>query len=624
MRILLLHVDKFQFQVTGDTSITKQLDPIPEDRLAGAVEDALVCMMAVEKGDAERADGIVRKTVGEIVEHCQRVNATKVLLYPYAHLSSSLEAPRAAVRVMDLVAAALRKADGLTVTQAPFGVYKSFDVQVKGHPLSEHGRTITVDEKEAKGDAGASSAIRAEGQKKSDWFVLTPEGQTIAAKDFDFPRYPDFEKFWAYERGGSRLSEEPPPHIKLMQEHELVDYEPGSDQGTFRWYPNGYLIKRLLEDQITNQLIEYGAMQVETPIMYDFNHAALAKYLDKFPARQYVVKSEKGEYFLRFAACFGQYLIAHDAKISYKNLPVRLYELTHYSFRREQSGELAGLRRLRIFTMPDMHSLCSDVTQAKQEMLNQVGLCYQWMADLGFDYVVALRAVKDFYEYDPAYAFDIARRANRPVLLEIWDRRYFYFVTKFEANVVDSQAKAAALSTVQIDVENPQGFGITYTAQDGSQQYPLMLHTSVSGSIDRNLYALLEQQAIKMARGEKANFPFWLAPTQIRLIPVKEQHLPHCEALAAKLAGRVDIDDRNETLGKRIRSAEKDWVPLAIAVGDREAESEKLPVRVRGEAQPREMSVADLNAYVLHELTGKAFRPLNLPRRLSLRPIFRG
>jgi threonyl-tRNA synthetase len=624
MRILLLHVDKFSFEVTGETSITKQLDPIPADRMAGTVDDALVCMMAVEKGDAERAAGIVKKTVAEVAEHCQRVNATKVLVYPYAHLSSSLEAPRAAVRVMDLTAAELAKVEGLTVTQAPFGVYKAFDVQVKGHPLSEHGRTIVADDKDAKGDIAASSAIRAEGEKQSEWLVLTPEGETIAAKDFDFARHPDFDKFWAYERGGSRISEEPPPHIKLMQEHELVDYEPGSDQGTFRWYPNGFLIKKLLEDQISNQLAQYGAMQVETPIMYDFNHAALAKYLDKFPARQYVVKSEKGEYFLRFAACFGQYLIAHDAKISYKNLPVRLYELTHYSFRREQSGELAGLRRLRIFTMPDMHTLCADVAQATGEMLNQVGLCYRWMADLGFDYVVALRAVKDFYHHDPAYAFEIAKRANRPVLLELWDRRYFYFVTKFEANVVDSQAKAAALSTVQIDVENPQGFGITYTAQDGSSQFPLMLHTSVSGSIDRNLYALLEQQAIRMQRGQKAHFPFWLAPTQIRLIPVKEHHLPHCEALAAKLMGRVDIDDRNETLGKRIRSAEKDWVPLTIAVGDREASGEQLPVRVRGEEQPRSMSVADLNSEVLRELEGKAYRGLNVPQRLSLRPIFRG
>lgn len=623
MRILLLHADTFHYKVTGETSISKQLDPIPEDRMEGAVEDALVCMMAVEKGDAERAPGVVRNTVKDITEHCERVDTKTVMLYPYAHLSSNLEAPRAAVRVMDLVADAIRELPGYTVRQAPFGVYKAFDVGVKGHPLSEHGRTISAEGAE-KGDAAASSAIRAEGQKKSEWLVLTPDGNKIPASEFDFARFPDFEKFFAYEMGGSRTAEEPPPHIKLMQEHELVDYEPGSDQGIFRWYPAGYLMKKLLEEQISNQLAEYGAMQVETPIMYDFNHAALAKYLDKFPARQYTVKSEKGDYFLRFAACFGQYLIAHDAKMSYRHLPVRLYELTHYSFRREQSGELAGLRRLRSFTMPDMHTLCADVAQAKAEMLNQVDLSYQWMKDLNYDYVVAVRAVKDFFEAGPEYAYEVARRADKPVLLELWDRRYFYFVTKFETNVVDSQAKAAALSTVQIDVENPQGFGITYTATDGSDQFPLMLHTSVSGSIDRNLYAMLEQQAMRMARGEKAHFPFWLAPTQTRLIPVKDQHIEHCEALAKQIRGRVDIDDRNETLGKRIRAAEKEWVPRVIAIGDREVESETLPVRIRGQKDQRDLSVDQLNADFDAQMVGKAYRMLNLPRLLSLRPIFRG
>jgi threonyl-tRNA synthetase len=431
-------------------------------------------------------------------------------------------------------------------------------------------------------------------------------------------------KFFAYETGGSRLSEEPPPHIRLMQEHELVDYEPGSDQGNFRWYPKGFLIKKLLEEQISNMLAEYGAMQVETPIMYDFDHPALSKYMDKFPARQYTLRSDKGRYFLRFAACFGQYLIKHDMTMSYRHLPLRLYELTHYSFRREQSGELVGLKRLRTFTMPDMHTLCADVPSAKQEMLNQVDLSYRWMADLNYDYVVALRAVREFFDQGPEYGYEIAKRLGRPILLELWDKRYFYFVTKFETNVIDSQGKAAALSTVQIDVENPAGFGIVYADRDGTPQHPLMLHTSVSGSIDRNLYAILEQQAIEMSKGRKARLPFWLAPTQIRLIPVKEHHLDACRRLAQRLSGRVDIDDRNETLGKRIRAAEREWVPLVVVFGDREVDSETLPVRVRSEGKEQRMTLAEINGVVETALVGKAYRGRNLPELMSLRPTFRG
>jgi threonyl-tRNA synthetase len=621
MRILLLHADQFSYHVTGETSVTKQLDPVPPELMEGAADEVLVCMMAVEKGDAGTLPSIAKKTAEEILEHCQQVNATSVMLYPYAHLSSSLESPRGAVRVMDHVEEELQKATDLDVKRAPFGFYKGFEITVKGHPLSEHGRTISV---AGEGEETVSAAVKAETEKKSEWFILTPEGDLVPAEEFNFTAFPALERFYAYERGGSRLSEEPPPHIRLMQDHELVDYEPGSDPGNFRWYPKGFLIKRLLEDHICNTMASYGAMQVETPIMYDFNHPALAKYIDKFPARQYVVRSEKSDFFLRFAACFGQFLIKHDANISYRHLPLKLYELTHYSFRREQSGELAGLKRLRTFTMPDLHTLCATIPQAKEEMLKQVDLSYQWMADVEYDYVVALRAVKDFFEEDAEYAHEIVRRAQQPVLVEIWDRRYFYFVTKFETNVVDSQGKAAALSTVQIDVENAEGFDITYVDSDGESKYPLMLHTSVAGSIDRNLYAMLEQQALRMKKSQKARYPFWLSPTQIRLIPVKEHNVEHCERIAAALVGRVDIDDREETLGKRIRGAEREWVPLIIAVGDREADGAVLPVRFRDTGKQETMTIEEIGSFVAQELKGKAYRPLNLPQRLSLRPVFRG
>ncbi len=622
MRILLLHADSFAYHVTGETSISKQLDPVPDEDKTGEATEALVCYLAVEEGDARRLPALAETTAAEIVEHARQVHAETLVLYPYAHLSSSLEAPRKAVRVLDHLRQAVEAAWEGPVVRAPFGVYKGFSISVKGHPLSEHGRTVTGEET---GEGLVSSAVRAESEKRSEWFVLTPEGDLVPAAEFPFGKHPALKAFYAYECGGSRLSDEPPPHIRLMQEHELVDYEPGSDPGNFRWYPKGYLVKACLEDQITSMMAAYGAMQVETPIMYDFAHPALAKYLDKFPARQYTVRSEKGEYFLRFAACFGQYLIKHDAKISHRHLPVRLYELTHYSFRREQSGELVGLKRLRAFTMPDMHTLCADVSQAKAEMLQQVDLSYRWMADLGYDYVVALRAVRSFFDEGSEYAREIARRAGQPVLIELWDERYFYFVTKFETNVVDSQGKAAALSTVQIDVENPAGFGITYTDANGEPQHPLMLHTSVSGGIDRNLYALLEQQAIRMKKGQKASYPFWLAPTQVRLIPVRDEHLPLCEELARQLPGRVDIDDRDETLGKRIRAAEKEWVPLVIVLGDREAESETLPVRVRGEGRkPAAMTREEIRDLIATRMEGMAARPRNLPQRLSLRPIFRG
>ena len=109
-----------------------------------------------------------------------------------------------------------------------------------------------------------------------------------------------------------------------MKRLEIADYEPGSDPGNIRWYPKGRMIKSLLEQYVTARVAAYGGMEVETPIMYDFNHPSLKSYLNRFPARQYMLKSEDKELFLRFAACFGQFLMAHDAQISYKQLPIKL------------------------------------------------------------------------------------------------------------------------------------------------------------------------------------------------------------------------------------------------------------------------------------------------------------
>ncbi len=623
MRILLLHADKFTFKVTGETSVTKLLDPITEEEKSGSAEEVLVSMLSMEKDDFKRVPGLIEEAVNEITEHAKKVNCKRIFLYPYAHLSPTLEAPRNAAKILKMINDEISKNKDLEIFKAPFGVYKAFHIEVKGHPLSEMGRTITGEiKKEAE-----SSAIKGEKEKISKWIIMTPDGEEHDAEKFNFKQYPVLKTFFDYELGGDRQDDVPPPHIKLMQEQELVDYEPGSDKGNFRWYPKGYLMKSLLEGHINTTLNDYGAQQVETPIMYDYNHTALAKYLDKFPARQYRVSSDDSDYFLRFAACFGQYLMLHDMNISYKHLPLRLYELTHYSFRREQSGELSGLRRLRAFTMPDMHTLCGDMEQSKEEMLRQVDLSLAWMKDIGFEkdeYVVALRAVDEFYNENKEHAKEIAKKTGMPILLEIWPKRYFYFITKFEVNCIDSNKKASALSTVQIDVENTKSFDVKYVNKEGEPSNPFLLHTSVSGSIDRNLYAILEKQAMDMKKGKKAKYEYWLAPSQVRLVPINEEHFDYARELAEKLEGRVDIDDRNETLGKKIRAAEKEWVPLIIVIGDKEIESGKFPVRVRGEKEQRDMTVDDINAYHVENMKGKFFRNLNIPKMLSLRAIFRG
>ena len=133
----------------------------------------------------------------------------------------------------------------------------------------------------------------------------------------------------------------------------------------------------------------------------------------------------------------------------------------------------------------------------------------EWMESLDVPYEAAMRVQKDFFEENKEFYKQIAKKLGRPMLLELFDERYAYFITKFEFNVLDTQGKAAALSTVQIDVENAERFEINYVDKDGKKKLPYILHASLSGSIDRNLYALLEEAAAKSRRGEKPSLPFW-------------------------------------------------------------------------------------------------------------------
>jgi threonyl-tRNA synthetase len=619
MRLLFIHSDYMEFESKKKTKFAEELK---DEAKKHRTEEVLVIFTSVEKQDESAKDEVIKQYLDNLKDISDQLQTKKILIYPYVHLTNAPSSPKFARDLVKELEDAVRD-EGYEVTRAPFGWYKSFILSAKGHPLSELSREIRVMEREEEEEEIVPEALKKEKELKSKWYVLTPEGELTLADEYDFSKDDELRIFYTYEKGKDRKAKGEPSHVKLMQSLELVDYEPGSDSGNFRWYPKGYLIKKLLERHIADILREYGAMQVETPIMYDFLHPQLSKYINRFPARQYLVKSDEKNYFLRFAACFGQYLMGHDMTISYRHLPLRLYELTHYSFRREQSGELSGLRRLRAFTMPDMHTLCRDLKEAKEEFIRQYELSMKWMKDIAVDYEVALRFVKDFYYENEKFAKNLAQKIGKPILVELWEDRFFYFIMKFEFSVNDNLGNSATLSTVQIDVENAELFDISYVDSDGIKRYPLLLHASIPGAIDRNMYAMLEREAIKMEQGLKAELPFWLSPTQVRIIPVSEEFIKECEYLVNQLPARVDIDDRDEKVGRKIRDAEKEWINMIVVYGQKEKESGMLPVRLRS-GDIKEFTVDELKENIENRLSRFPFAGLNLPVHLTKRPVFRG
>ncbi len=612
MRILQLHCDYIEFTpVKKEIKSAEEIEPHPKH-----LDEVVVAFVAVEDGD--NAD-VARKAMSEISESMKKVGCRKLLLYPYAHLSSKLASPNTALYVLKEMEA---KSTDLEIYRAPFGWTKSYKIQVKGHPLAENSKTISAGEE----NESTSEALKAESKIKSFWYIMTPDGKMHDIGKFNFAKYGNLEVLAKYEAARKRSVDEPPPHVKLMKKLAIADYEPASDAGNMRFFPNGRLIKSLIERYVTEKVIEYGGFEVETPIMYDSHHPSMESYFNRFPARQYNVNSEGKHLFLRFAACFGQFLMAKDFQMSYRNLPLRLYELTRYSFRREQSGELVGLRRLRAFTMPDCHAMCKDMEQVKDEFRKRFDLSRQVIKGLGLDesdFEMAIRFTEDFYNENKPLIEEVVSKIGKPVLVEMWKERFFYFVLKWEFNYVDNLGKASALSTDQIDVENGKRYNIEFIDETNKPQNPIILHNSPSGAVERVIYALLEKAAKDQKEGRKPGLPLWLAPTQVRVIPVKPEFLEYCERLAEKVSQndiRVDLDDRNESVGKSIRDAETEWIQYIIVIGEKEVNATKISIRDRKSGNVKELTLDELIDEIKTKTRDKPFLKMNMSRYLSKRP----
>lgn len=607
MRILLIHSDYLNYNVKNKTPVAEEIE---DAKKQGAFDESLVVFTAVEKDDENNPQGIVKNLVKEVIKTNDQVKAENIVLYPYAHLSSSLSSPKVAVQVLKDAEEALI-GEGLNVKRVPFGWYKAFEISCKGHPLSELSRTITAEEEDEE-----------EVEKKpSSWSILDGD-KLIDIDDFKFEN-DQLEKLVSYELGTGASDAGEPPHVKLMREKELCDYESASDVGNLKWFPKGRLVRDLLADYVYNLVVDQGAMPIETPIFYDLDNEAINVHAAKFGERQYRTDTKKN-LMLRFACCFGAFRVMADPFITWKNLPAKLYELSTYSFRFEKKGEVVGLKRLRAFTMPDFHSFCADMDSTLEEFSKQTDMCIQTGLDLDVNYEIIFRATKDFYDENKDWMYSIGKKIGKPVLLEILPERKHYWSCKIDFAAIDYLGRPIENPTVQIDVESGKRFDITYLGEDGKEHYPTILHCSPTGSIERVICSLLEKTAIEIY--EKAPMlPTWLSPIEVRIITVGEDHKDFANELYDKINAeniRVDVDDRDESVGKKIRNAATEWIPYIFVVGDNEKESGVFSVTVRETGEKVDMTVDELIKEVLDKTKGMPYRGLPLPKDISTRINF--
>ncbi|MFX0054665.1 MAG: threonine--tRNA ligase [Promethearchaeota archaeon] len=624
--MLQIHSDGFSYE--AKRKALKNAEAV-KSKSYSTEDSCLVNFIAAEKSDEKDVESASKLTADMIAQAAEEVKEKNIVVYPWVHLSEDPSPPSTALKLLKNVAKDL-EARGFNVVRVPFGWYKSFELHCKGHPLAERSKVLDIsaetgEVKSRDATLGEDlTAIAAEEKATSKFYIMEPDGKLTDYEEFNYRNHKELKIYVKYETAKDRTASEAPPHIEMMQKLELVDYEPGSDPGNFRWPPRGLTLKRAVEQRVLAEMLDYGAHVVQTPVIYDYEHPSLKSYLQRFPSRQYVIKSGDRDYFARFSACFGQFLLIQQAVVSYKQLPLKLFEMAQ-SFRREQSGELAGMRRPRVFTMADIHEFVADIEGAMDAVKRQLVFVEKLQKELEVDYEVSFRVLKSFFEENRDFMNEVARTIGKPMMVEVFDDQYAYFIFKGEWNVVDAQKKAGCLGTIQIDVENAERFDIKYIGEDGKEHLPLILHTSPSGSMERILYGVLEQAHKDKIRGKKPKIPLWMTPSQVRLLPIDENMVDYCLELGKELdkyGVRYEIDDRSQTISKKVRAAEKLWIPYICVVGEKERDSNQLSVRRREEGDQVSMGIEELGTLIAQQTSFAPRQRLLLPNLVSKQPVF--
>ncbi|MEM1511681.1 MAG: threonine--tRNA ligase [Candidatus Jordarchaeales archaeon] len=611
MRMLLIHADTFSYEVTEKTPIAEE---IGEEARKGSSKDCLVVFSAVERGDEKNVEDVVSQAVDEVRRVAEQVGAKNIVVYPYAHLSSNLSDPETAIKVLRGVSESLSKY--YSVLRAPFGYYKSFNILCKGHPLSELSREVRPRE-EAKAVKGAKRFL-----------VVTPSGEEVSPEDYlataardEFAVLVERE---ALGKSGEGIPGEP-EFISIVKKFQM-NWEEFSDRGHMRFGPAGDLLFSLVADYSSQIVRELGipVYFVRGTNMFDLSRKPVREHAELFGDRLYQLEVERRMYVMRYAACHQQFSMLKDWTISYRNLPFGVFEVAD-SYRLEQSGELLLCFRTRKLHMPDLHVICRDEKEAWEWFHKINERIFREMESLGRNYELLVNLTsEEFYRKNKDEVLKLAKTREKNLLLCFYPPGVnYYWYINVEYHILDDLGRPREIGTVQIDFGNSRRFGIKYIDANGEEKYPYIIHTAIIGTIERYLYTLFDT-AVKMRKEGKAPMlPVWLSPVQVRLIPVSERHIEYSEKLADELRDfRVDVDDRSETVSRRVRQAEEEWIPYVVVIGDREVEGGKLKVRIRAERAERELTFEELRERLKADVAGKPFRPLPYPLRVSQRPIF--
>ena len=399
-------------------------------------------------------------------------------------------------------------------------------------------------------------------------------------------------------------------HKKLGPELELFYIDPVVGKGLPMFLPKGAIIKRELEKFVIEEETKRGYLHVLTPDLARLELYKKSGHYPHYKDSMYApIVIDEDEYMLRPMTCPHHFQMYLQKPHSYRELPMRIAELAQL-YRYEQSGELMGLQRVRTFCLADAHIICATEEQAMDEISGALDLI-EYMAGvfglkLGEDYRYRL-SLGDRSDTEKYYKNDSAWEKGEDLLRKVMQQRgadfeeakgeAAFYGPKVDIQMKNINGKEDTAFTVQYDFCMPDRFDLTYIGEDGERHRAFVVHRSSIGAIERSMAFLIEKYA--------GAFPTWLSPVQARVLPIADAHKPFAEEVLAELkkAGiRADLDESNETLGKKIRESKTQKIPYTLVIGDQEVSGKTASLENRDKGKVGALPIAEIVSRLKEEI----------------------
>jgi threonyl-tRNA synthetase len=544
MRILQQHLDFIEYEPKE-----KEIASAEEaEKKRYHYDEIVVLFTSVEQGDD---DEIAKKAIEGTKQFLGKLKVNRIIIYPYAHLSQNLARPKDALEVLKAMERYSNDA-GIETYRAPFGWNKAFQIKVKGHPLAEQSRVYST---------GAATAqvtappVKVSTDRKAE---MTEEQMLARVKKSDFATLPETD------------------HRVIGERLDLFSFQEMSP-GMVYWHDKGVTLRNLLIEFIRGELKKHGYLEISTPALANTILWRVSGHWDHYKDNMFLTYLGDDEFGLKPMNCPSTFLFYKTRRWSFRDLPLRVADFDQL-YRNELSGVASGLFRVKVLTQDDAHIFVME-DQVEDEIKGLVDLMAMMYGVFKLDFKLRISTMPDDHigtkeQWDGAT--DILKRTvlAKGLAFEIKEKEGAFYGPKIDVDIKDSLGREWQCCTIQLDFQMPKRFRLTYVGSDGKDHTPIVIHRTIYGTLERFIGIITEHY--------QGRFPVWVAPVQVRVLPVSDDNKAYAAEVAAGLREvgiRVETDFDSGTVGGKIRNAQLQKIPYMLIIGGKEART--ISVRAR-------------------------------------------